>query len=175
MGDKRDSAARVAAGPGIVRLNDASLLMLRQVARRADAKSEAQLTKQVALLHRAIASGDDALAQSRATQALVMDLVPKIRTHKFSETDLRAMMTGLIDDGLAGQYTDYQGAEQAAMALQSIADMMVRRGMLRAATVDAAMGDVLSAVAYDEKYRPAAFQLALRELGSRLDAGGGKK
>jgi hypothetical protein len=175
MGDKRDTAARVSAVPGIVHLNDASLLMLRQVARRVDANSEAQLTKQVALLHRAIASGDDTLPQSRATQALVMDLVPKIRAHKFSESDLRAMMTGLIDDGLAGQYTDYQGAEQAAMALQSIADMMVRRGMLRAAKVDAAMGDLLSAVAYDEKYRPAAFQQALRELGSRLDAGGIRK
>jgi len=175
MGDKRDSSARVLAGPGIVRLNDASLLMLRQIARRVDPDTEAQLAKQIALLHRAIASGDDALPQSRATQVLVMGLVPKIRAHPFSERDLRGMLNGLIEDGLAGQYTDYQGAEQAVMALQSVADMMARRGMLRAATVEPAMSDLLSTVAYDEKYRPAAFQQGLRELKSRLETGATKK
>jgi len=37
------------------------------------------------------------------------------------------------------------------------------------------MSDLLSTVAYDEKYRPAAFQQGLRELKSRLETGATKK
>jgi len=169
MGEKRDSAARVAAGPGIVRLNDASLLMLRQIARYVNATGEPQFWAQVNLLHRAIATRDDTLIQSRATQALVMQLVPRIQNHVFSKNDLRGMLIGLIDDGLAGQYTDYQGAEQAVMAAQSIADLMARRGMLHAAAVESAMTGLLSAVASDEQYRPVGFQQALRALRAQFE------
>jgi hypothetical protein len=74
------------------------------------------------------------------------------------------MLIGLIDDGLAGQYRDYQGAEQAVMALQSVADFMRQRGLLGSGPVNPAMKRLLAAVADDEKYRPAVFEQALRDL-----------
>jgi len=98
--------------------------------------------------------------------------VPKIRSHRFSREDLDGMLTSLIDDGLAGQYTDYQGAEQAVMGLQSVADLMARRGLLKAKGVRPAMDALLAAVADDEKYRPQAMTQALRDLKARLEAGG---
>jgi hypothetical protein len=174
MGDKRDSGARLAAGPGLVRLNDANLLMVRHIARRVDREGEPQLSAQMTRMHRALASGEDGLAQARRTRLMLDALLPKIRAHRFSREDLEGMMTSLIDDGLAGQYTDYQGAEQAVMGLQSVADFMARRGLLEAKGVRPAMEALLAAVAEDEKYQPAVMQQALRDLKMRLAAGGGR-
>jgi hypothetical protein len=103
-----------------------------------------------------------------------MALVPTIRVHRFSRDDLQAMLMGLIDDGLAGQYTDYQGAEQAVMGVQSVADFMARRGLLKAKGVRASMDALLAAVAEDEKYQPQAMAQALRDLKARLEAEGGR-
>lgn len=168
MSDKRNAGGRLGVGPGAVRLNDASLLMVRHIARRVNAEGEAQFVQQVTRLHRAVAAGNDTVAQARAVQEMIARLVPKIGAHRFSAEDLRGIMVGLIDDGLAGQYSDYQGAEQAVMALQAVADFMARRGMLRPASVRPAMARLLAAVAHDEKYPTATFEQALRELKSSI-------
>jgi hypothetical protein len=81
------------------------------------------------------------------------------------------MMLGLIDDGLAGQFVDYQGAEQATMAMQGMIDFLRRRGELRSPTVRRAMTNLLTTVARDEKYQPAAFEQALRELRVEVEKG----
>jgi hypothetical protein len=164
MSDKRQSGARMGVGPGVVRLNDASLLMLRQIARRVDPKGDAQFLQQVGRLHQAVASGNDTFARARAVQDLISQLLPRISAHNFSSADLGGMLIGLIDEGLAGQYRDYQGAEQAVMGLQSVVDFMRQRGLLGSAPVNPAMKRLLATVADDEKYRPAAFEQALREL-----------
>jgi hypothetical protein len=164
MSEKRQSGARLGVGPGVVRLNDASLLMLRQIARRANPQGDAQFVQQVSRLHQAVASGNDTFARARALQDLIAKLVPKISEHHFSAADLGGMLIGLIDEGLAGQYRDYQGAEQAVMALQSVAEFMRERGLLSSGAVTPAMKRLLGAVADDEKYRPAAFEQALRDL-----------
>lgn len=171
MSDPRNTAARVGAGPGIVRLNDASFLMLRQIARRVDAGEANVLARQIPALHRAIAEGDDALERARAVQQTLGKLIPKIGAHRFSVADLRGIMLGLIDDGLAGQYADYQGAEQAVMAVQSVADFMGRSGMLRSAALRPGLTRLMALVANDEKYRSASFEQALRELKSSIETG----
>ena len=174
MGDKRNTASRVGAGPGFVRLNDASLLMLRQIARRVDAQGAPAFAQQVGRMHRAVATGDDTAAQARGVQEMIAGLIPKISAHSFSPDDVRGILVGLIDDGLGGQYGDYQGAEQAAMALQSVVDFMARRGMVRAASLKPVMTRLLAAVANDEKYRPATFEQALRDLKSGVETGAAK-
>jgi hypothetical protein len=171
MSDPRNAGGRLGVGPGVVRLNDASLLMVRHIARSVDAEDAARLARQVSRLHRAVATGHDALAEARAVQEMIARLVPRIGGHRFSEEDLRGILLGLIDDGLAGQYSDYQGAEQAVMALQAVADFMARRGMLRPASIGPAMTRLLGAVAHDEKYPTAAFGQALRELKSTIQTG----
>jgi hypothetical protein len=169
MTDKRNTAARVGAGPGVVRLNDASLLMLRQIARRVVPDEAGTFAQQVAQLHKAVATGSDALAQAQAVEARITAMIPKIRAHQFSAADLRGVLAGLIDDGLAGQYADYQGAEQATMAVQGVVEFMGRRGLLRTRALQPAMRRLLAMVANDEHYRPAAFEQALRDLKTSID------
>ena len=169
MADKRDAGRRLGVGPGTIRLNDSSLLMVRQIARRVTGEGDAQFAQQVQRFHRAVASGTDALQQARALQQTIAQLVPRIGGYTFSEKDLHAILVGLIDDGLNGEYSDYQGAEQAAMALQSVADFMRKRNLLSAPAVGPSMNKLLAAVVNDEKYRPAVFQQALRDLKASLD------
>ena len=171
MADKRNTAARVGAGPGIVRLNDANLLMLRQIARRVVPNEAAEFAQQVARLHKAVAAGSDALAHARAVEELIASMITKIGAYRFSGEDVRGILHGLIDDGIAGQYTDYQGAEQAVMAVQSTAEFMGRQGLLRTQPIKPAMKRLLAVVAHDEKYQPAAFERALRELKASIETG----
>ena len=171
MGEKRNTAARVGAGPGFVRLNDASLLMLKQIARRAVPAEADAFAAQVMRLHKAVAAGDDALLQAHAVEQRIAAMIPRIRERRFAGDDVRGMLFGLIDDGLAGQYADYQGAEQAVMAIQSVADLMGRQKLVRTAPLKTTMRKLVAAVAYDEKYRPSEFQQALREFRSSVEWG----
>lgn len=170
MADKRNTAARVGAGPGVVRLNDASLLMLQQIARRAVPDQAEEFARQVARLHKAIASGSDGLVQARMVEDQIAAMIPKIGAHRFSDADLRGILNGLIDDGLAGQYADYQGAEQAVMAMQSVTEFMGRHNLLRTRPLRPGMTQLLASVAHDEQYRPIAFEQALRALKATLDS-----
>ena len=168
MSNARNSGARLRLAPGAVRLNDSHLIMMRHIARRvAPAEAEA-LAQASAALHAAIAGRDDALAQAKRLRQGIQALLPKIEAHHFSAQDLRGVFDGLIDDGLAGQYSDYQGAEQAAMALQAVADFMARRGFLAAASIRPAMDRVMAALASDEAYRPDEFARALRALRTHM-------
>ena len=171
MSDKRNTAARVGAGPGIVRINDATFLMLRQIAKRVDSKQAAEIAKQISAMHHAIADGNDGLQKARTVHESIAKLIPKISAHRFSAEDLRSIMIGLIDEGLDGQYADYQGAEQAVMAVQSVADFMGRSGMLRTAALRPDLRRLLALVANDEKYRSASFEQALRALKSSIERG----
>lgn len=168
MSDKRNTAARVGAGPGVVRLNDASFLMLRHIAKRVDPTGAPVLAQEVSALHHAVADGDDALKRAHELQEAIAKLIPKISAHHFSAEDLRGIMLGLIDEGLDGQYGDYQGAEQAVMAVQSVADYMGRSGMLHTAAVRSNLKQLLALTANNEKFRSADFIQALRALKSRL-------
>lgn len=171
MSDKRNTAARVGAGPGVVRINDASFLMLRQIAKCVDPNTAPILAKEVFALHHAVADGSDALKRAHEVQETITKLIPKISAHQFSASDLRGIMLGLIDEGLEGQYGDYQGAEQAVMAVQSVADYMGRSGMLRTAALRANLQQLLALTANDEKYRSASFEQSLRSLKSSIATG----
>jgi hypothetical protein len=171
MADKRNTAARLQAGPGWVRLNDANLLMLRHIARRVDPQGAGAFEAQVRRLHQSIAGRDDGIAQARVTIQAIDRLLERIAAHPFGVEDLRSILSGLIEDGIAGQYADYQGAEQAAMGVQSVAALLRRRGELRTARLDPIMRRLLAAVAEDERFRPQAFVAALQDLKNTLAVG----
>lgn len=171
MADRRNSSARLGVGPGVVRLNDANLLMLRKISQRVDPTGAPEFSRQVARLHGAVASGNDALAQARATELMIEALTARISAYPFRREDVGSILFGLIDDGLTGEYRDYQGAEQAVMAMQSVIDFMGRHGALRTAPLRPVLRRLLAVVASDESYKPAALEQALRELRSGVQTG----
>jgi len=174
MSTPRDAGARLGIAPGLVRLNDSNLIMVRHIARRVAPGEAEALAQASAALYAAIAGHDDPLAQARRLRTAIQALMPKIEAHRFSAEDLHAIFNSLIDDGLAGQYSDYQGAEQAAMALQALADFMARRALLAPPAIRPAMDRMMATLANDESYRAPEFTLALRELRKRAEEARGK-
>lgn len=170
MRGNRYLAARLKAGPGIVRLNDSNLLMLRLVARRVDADAGAALAQHIDRLHQAIAGAGEPIAQARAVYEAIDGLLPRIAAHRFAAADLQAMMEALVADGLASQYTDYAGAEQAVFALQSLGDFLARQKAVAPDQLGPGLRRLLALVADDEKYQPVAFQAGLREFAATLQA-----
>ena len=87
--------------------------------------------------------------------------------HQFTDADMRGILSGLVNEGLNGQYHDYAGAEQATMAIGSVANFMYQRGISRArATSTAGLDALQKSVSNDERYSPAQFQAALRNFRS---------
>ena len=94
--------------------------------------------------------------------------MPRIARHRFRPDDLEAILNSVIDDGMDGQYNDYQGAEQAAMAIQSVVAMLVRRGRLVATPLAPAMKSLMTSVADDERYQRDDFKKALGGMREAL-------
>jgi len=164
-------APRANSSPGRIRLNDSNLLMLRQIVRRALPEGDArEFDRRTASLHRAVAGdGGDALEAAQALRATMDAVVRELSQRSFRGEDLRAMLAGLVQDGIEGQYRDYAGAEQATMAIGSLLDFLARRGELRSVrAANEALDRLHAVVKDDEKYRPERFRAALRGLGETL-------
>ncbi|HEX4944487.1 MAG TPA: multiheme c-type cytochrome [Usitatibacteraceae bacterium] len=161
---------RAGTRPGTIRFNDANLLMLRQIVRQVFPGDSSAFNDLVMRFHKAVAGeGGDAQESALQLHKGLDSVVAKLRARDFGERDLRAILAGLVEDGLAGQFGDYAGAEQATMAIASVLDFLARRGEI--ADVRAARGaldGVFEAVKDDEKYRRERFVSALALLKTTL-------
>ena len=165
MSDKRWAPRVPGLGPGAVRLNDSSMLMARQIARAVDPSLGSRVADSVNRLQNAVVHGGDVTADARAVSAEMDELIARIEKRDFTPADLRAVLAGLVDEGLNGQYRDYAGAEQATMAIASVANFMYQKGLIKsAATVNGGIAQLQAAVADDEHYRPGNFEAALRNF-----------
>ena len=163
---------RSGTSPGRIRLNDANLLMLRQIVRRTLPPAEARdFNDRVAQLHKAVAGdGGDAVESARAMRSVLDTVMRQLATRTFRGEDLRAILAGLVGDGLDGAYRDYSGAEQATMAIASLMGFLGKRGELKdLRAANAALDRLYDTVKDDEKYRPERFRAALDELGRTVN------
>jgi hypothetical protein len=165
MSDRRWTPRTPGLGPGAVRLNDSNMLMVREIARVVDAPLGTRIAATMLKLQQAVSSGSDALGHAQALKSDMAALLPRLQAHTFTEADLRGILNGLITDGLNGQYHDYAGAEQATMAIGSVANFMFERGILKSArNINGGLAALQKSVANDEHYSPAQFQTALRNF-----------
>jgi len=166
MSDKRWQPRVAGLGPGVVRINDSSMLMVRQIAKVVDPALGARVAETMNQLQLAAAGrGGDPAAVARTIQGEMATLVEVLSKKSFGEPEMRRVLAGLIEDGLNNQYTDYAGAEQATMAIGSVANFMFQKGALKSAGgINAGLASLQAAVADDERYRPAQFQAALRNF-----------
>jgi hypothetical protein len=161
---------RQGTGPGRIRFNDANLLMLRQIVRQALPAEEQDYNEQVSALYKAVAGeGGDTVATAKKLRAGLDRLVAQLAQKSFDGKDLRGILSGLIDDGFAGQYSDYAGAEQATMAIGSVLNFLAKRGELKSVrSANAALDRVYAQVRNDERFKPEGFRAALADLGKTV-------
>ncbi|HUL92108.1 MAG TPA: multiheme c-type cytochrome [Burkholderiales bacterium] len=161
---------RQGTGPGRIRFNDANLLMLRQIVRQVLPAEEQDYNERVSALYKGVAGeGGDTVDAASKLRAGLERLIGRLALRSFDGADLRAILAGLIDDGLAGQYTDYAGAEQATMAIGSVLNFLAKRGELgRVREANAALDRLHAEVRDDERFRPEGFRGALADLGKTV-------
>lgn len=156
-------------GPGVARLNDSNLLMMRVLARQVDPRLGERVTQQAALLQAASEGQGDLPEQARAMRDLAEEVARRIETMEFSPALMRSLAVALADEGLSGNYSDYAGAEQALMSISSIVDFSNRQHMLNSPALIAAKLNTLNGLLRDdEHFKPAEFESQLRELRAIL-------
>jgi hypothetical protein len=163
---------RLGIGPGKIRLNDANLLMLRNIVKALYPAYAPGFTAQAQRLHQTIAGEadwqqQDALKEAKKLTAMVEQQLRLFEKRRFTNNDLKAILNELVAEGIADSYSDYAGAEQAYMAIAGVASHLQKAGgfsVERARQINAVLGSMRTALASDEKYQPAAFKAELLKL-----------
>ncbi len=128
-------------GPGVVRLNDANLSMFRHVLTAVDKAAAQRLLEQTRALHRATTESREAtLAGAKRLRASLAEAMPKVAAHTFDAASLNVILADIEADAQRGEYRDYDAAEQAAMAAQSVIVAFEASG-----AIDKAKGEALHA------------------------------
>jgi hypothetical protein len=155
-------------GPGVIRFNDANLIMLRVATSVVAPPLAEELTRRGRALHAATLSGEGPWrAAAEALRATARDAVALFMTHSFSDGELQALLDALVREGERGEYIDYVAAEQTTMAIGSILSALLESGAISEAEqgqVEQVMSELYAAVERDEQYRPSAHLGALRRL-----------
>ncbi len=159
MSEKRWVPRVAGLGPGSVRLNDSSMLMVRQIAHVVDPSLGDRIASTMTRLQQAVVGGGDPMGQARALRADMALLIADLEKRDIGPNDMRAILAGLINDGLRGQYRDYAGAEQATMAIGSVANFMYQKGVLKSARdVNTSLAALQAAVGERRALQPCAIR-----------------
>ena len=154
--------------PGLVRLNDSNMLMLRAITRAIDPQLGDRVVAQTQKLHRAIAGEGDAFAEAAALKKLAEETVPVMSAATFSNQTMAAVLSRLIEDGIQGTYSDYAAAEQATLAIGSVGAYLAKQGAMSAPQkFNASLKRLTASLAKDEQYKPREFEVLLKELRSQ--------
>lgn len=173
MSDKRWTPRRgTGLPPGVVRFNDANFIMLRHIAGVVDKDLADDLRSQTRTLHRSVIEGR-AAAKSAASRLLdtTNKAINAIAAHSFSSQDVKAILAGIVAEGMLGEYSDYAAAEQTTMAAANVVAVLdnsgaINEGQLNA--LNAALDKLYDATANDEKFAPHKFSSALRNLNAAV-------
>jgi hypothetical protein len=154
--------------PGIPRISDANMVMLRVAAELAAPQLAAQVRERSLQLHRASTQSMEATASAaRAVKETADALAGAFAGRGFGREDAYALMQGLVDEGLKrGELFDYTAAEQAALALGAL--------MASAGGSDAmrrAHDRMMALTLHDDNFRPDAFRAALRDFQAAIGRG----
>ena len=155
-------------GPGVVRLNDANLLLYRHVLNLVEPASGNRIREQTKALHRATTLSKEATFQAaNALKASIEASLPKVSSYPFEAKSLGRVLASLVRDADAGDFGDFSGAEQAALAAQSVVSGFEAGGAIDKAKADALnrLVDQMNAtVENGDNYQRARFVQTLRNL-----------
>ena len=106
------------AGPGIVRINDSSLIIAAALLSQIDAEAGKRLSTLIKQMHAASARDrKSVVAVSNKIKALLDGNRDRVLKHRFSDGDVSGILNAILELGTRGEFRDYSGAEQAVMAV----------------------------------------------------------
>jgi hypothetical protein len=155
-------------GPGMVRLNDANLVMFRHLLSAVDPGAAARIGEQTRALHRATAQSRDATAAAaRQLSADIRGLLPKVAAARWDAGSMVPILDSLLGDAERGEFRDFATAEQATMAANSVLAAFEAAGAVdpgRAEVLRSRIDALYDRVQDEDRYDMAGFVVALREL-----------
>lgn len=158
--------------PGVARLNDANLLMLRQVLAVVSPDLEAELARATLRLHAAVSRGEGTPSAAAARLLPLVERAEKVLARwRPGGEELRRITRRLVAAGRAGEFGDYAGSEQATMAVQSLAASL--HALERLAPGDVArlnddLRALLAATEDDDRFVPQSVPPILERVRRRL-------
>lgn len=162
----------VGLGPGVPRLNDANLVMLRVVVGVVDPALSDKIKAQTIAMHQASTKGHEAtLAAVNELKQTMQGVIQKVGGHAFGNDDMGKVLTALFDFSKNGEFVDYIAAEQATYAIATVLSAMEGAGSLKGDTLaktNAAMEAAYKAVENDESYRPTEYAAAIEGVRSAV-------
>ena len=172
--DKASWRPRAGTGlpPGVVRLNDANLIMLRHIVKVVDPGLGKKLRDQTRALHRSVINGRTALKRAAtAVRATTEKAIKEIAKHKFSDSDVVAILESIISEGLKGELRDYASAEQTMMAANNVVVVLDNAKAINSAQLNKlnkALDKMFEVTRNDKVYRPGKFSAALKSLKNAI-------
>ncbi len=169
--DKVRWQARQSTGlsPGVVRLNDSNILMLRHFIALVDAGAAQDWRQKSLNLHRAATESQEAMVRAaQELQTLLKTLQPRLAAHTFNTADIKTVARAILAEGVSGEHFDYASAEQALMALDALFSALERQGGLDAAQLAAlrkqAEGAYTALEKDNDSYTPGQFVTQMKAL-----------
>jgi hypothetical protein len=168
---------RLGVGPGRIRLNDSNLLMVRAIVRVLDPVNAPELSRSIVRLHQAVSGNGDPSGKSPQETALALAAsldayLAVIQKQKVETPELRRVLSALIDEAMAGDLSDYAGAEQAYMAVADLSLSLTKSGSLKAPKeVNRQLAELRKTLRRDEEYQPKVFAGQLANLRTLFTQG----
>ena len=166
----------VGLGPGLARLNDANFLMLRHSMELISPKSAERFQQLVRSLHHAMSDGvgkKSTIAQQLLE--LVTAFQESLQNWRVEDESVRVLTRRILQEGTAGEYVDYAGAEQATLALQVLVDELHNRQAYPEdvlATLGSQLPKLLTATKSPDDFQSSDFQIGMRLMRESLPADG---
>jgi hypothetical protein len=155
-------------GPGMVRLNDANLVMFRHLLSAVDPGAAARMGELTRGLHRATTQSRDATeAAARQLSTEIRRLLPKVAAAPWDAASMMPILDSLVADAERGEYRDFATAEQATMAANSVLAAFEAAGAVdpgRAEVLRSRIDALYDRVQNEDRYDMLGFVAALREL-----------
>lgn len=168
---------RLGVGTGRLRLNDSNLLMVRALVRVFDPVSAPELSRNIYRLHQSISGNGDSSGKSPQEIALELSAYLEryhaiIEKQKLASPDLLRVMGAVLDEAVAGDLSDYAGAEQAYMAVADVLFSLAKSGEIKSpAEINNQLAELRKTLRKSEEFQPKVFADRLAALRTLITQG----
>jgi len=164
--------ATTGLGPGVVRLNDANMIMLYHVVKGLSPDLAKQLRSATLKLHKSTTQGMSQTAKSAAElQKIAREIEGRVAKHKFSADDVKRMLNGVAAEGSKGEYFDYIAAEQSVMAISALLSTLESSGAMKTKAGDPinnALDALYGALEDENRFKPGQFASKMKAFQAAL-------
>ena len=169
--DNQDGAITKSPNPGrpipagMPPYNDENMIMLSAAARTLAPDLAGQFDARSKAFHAAMTRGrSEAMQAAGALRQSANALSDRFAGASFSREQTFAIMNTIASDAIAARFTDYEGAVQSVMAIDTLLNGLVNQGMVSqsaAAGLRGRINQAYAAVKEPNGFQPAAFRRAL--------------